>query len=78
MFNRDLYFSSAQRMEQTGGGFASRIAEAFFYADNANAQKLVEAFGGLFENYMSQDEKDELRTSKAVEQADRLLKLLEI
>jgi hypothetical protein len=78
MFNRDLYFSSAQRMEQDGGGFASRIAEAFFYADTANAQKLVEAFSELFENYMSQDERDELRASKALMQADRLLKLLEV
>jgi hypothetical protein len=73
----DIYNLSAHRMA-SGGSFASCISEAFFYADLKNAQLLVEAFAELFDRFMTQEERDELRALKAIEQANRLLKLLEV
>jgi len=73
----DIYTNSAHRMAN-GGSFATCISEAFFYADSKNARKLVEAFAELFDRFMTQEERDELRALKAIEQANRLLKLLEV
>jgi len=73
----DIYNRSAHRMA-SGGSFASCISEAFFYADSKNVQRLVEAFPELFDRFMNQEERDELRALKAIEQANRLLKLLEV
>jgi hypothetical protein len=47
----ERYFRLAELMTQYGGGFASAIAEAFFRADQSNADRLVEAFRDLFESF---------------------------
>jgi len=77
MSNFDIYIKSAHRMAD-GGSFASCISEAFFYADSKNTQRLIEAFPELFDRFMTKEERDELRALKAIEQANRLLKLLEV
>ena len=48
---KDNYLAAARQMEVYGGSFASRIAQAYFYADSTNQRKLLEAFGDLFERY---------------------------
>jgi hypothetical protein len=45
---------AAQVMEQRGGGFANAIAQAYFRADNTNAQILRTAFADLFETSYEQ------------------------
>jgi hypothetical protein len=42
---------AALNMEQYGGGFAEAIASAYFRADSENKQRLLTAFGHLFEKY---------------------------
>ena len=49
--NRDYYLQCARRMEMEGGSFAHYIARAFYSADKDNAEKLIAAFGHLFERY---------------------------
>ena len=50
MSESDLH-KAAHNMEQYGGGFAGHIARAFFVADSENKQRLLTAFGHLFERY---------------------------
>jgi hypothetical protein len=45
-------------MEQRGGGFASALAQAYYRADNTNAQILRHAFADLFETYYEQWSED--------------------
>lgn len=40
-----------EAMKRYGGGFASRLAEAWMHADMQNSAKLREAFGDLLDNY---------------------------
>lgn len=47
----DEQIYTARAMENYGGGFASRIAEAFFVADLGNRAKLMSAFEELFRRY---------------------------
>jgi hypothetical protein len=42
---------AAHNMVYYGGGFAARIADAYFVADSENKQRLLTAFGHLFEKY---------------------------
>jgi hypothetical protein len=38
-------------MDKIGGGFAMCIAQAYFRADQHNRERLLFAFGDLFERY---------------------------
>jgi hypothetical protein len=42
---------AAHNMVYYGGGFAEAIASAYFRADSENKQRLLTAFGHLFERY---------------------------
>jgi hypothetical protein len=42
-------------MQRTGGGFASRLADAYFYADSTNKAIMLDAFSDLFEKFISED-----------------------
>lgn len=44
-------FNCLKAMEIYGGGFASRLAEAWQWADSSNSKKLAEAFPGLIAKY---------------------------
>ena len=46
---------AAHSMQRTGGGFASRLADAYFYADSTNKAIMLDAFGHLFEKFISED-----------------------
>lgn len=50
MTDSDLY-NAAHKMQAMGGGFASALAEAFFRADSHNKQRILLAFGDMFERY---------------------------
>jgi len=42
---------AAPTMDQIGGGFAICIAQAYFRADQQNRERLLFAFGDLFERF---------------------------
>jgi hypothetical protein len=42
---------AAHKMDQIGGGFAMCIAQAYFRADPQNRERLLYAFGDLFERF---------------------------
>ena len=50
MTDSELY-KAAYKMEKYGGSFAASIAQAFFHADTDNRERLLSAFGDLFEKY---------------------------
>jgi phosphohistidine phosphatase SixA len=54
LLNYEQGHRAAQVMEQRGGGFASALAQAYFRADNTNAQILRHAFADLFEKHYEQ------------------------
>lgn len=47
-------YAAAHTMEYTGGSFAAAIAQAFFHADKGNRERLLCAFGDLFERFAPQ------------------------
>jgi len=51
---RSKYFSAAEKMQESGGGFAAAIADAYFRADSSNAAILRASFADLFAKYMEQ------------------------
>lgn len=51
-YGEDALFKAAHEMKAKGGGFASRIAESYFYADIANRTRILNAFGDLFEDFV--------------------------
>lgn len=51
----DERHAAAKRMQKVGGGFASAIAEAWFFADSANRVILERAFNGLFLRYSTKE-----------------------
>ena len=55
-YTNDQLHKAAQRMQERGGHFASRIAEAYFYADLSNRRKLLDAFGDLFERFIEKED----------------------
>lgn len=55
MYTHDQLHDAAHEMKRTGGGFASRIAEAYFYADLSNRRKLLDAFGDLFVKFIKEE-----------------------
>lgn len=50
MTDSDL-FKAARNMERMGGSFAASIAQAYFHADSTNRERLLSAFGDLFEKF---------------------------
>ena len=54
-YTQDQLHDAAHEMKRTGGGFASRIAEAYFYADLSNRRKLLDAFGDLFVKFIKEE-----------------------
>lgn len=55
-YTNDQLHKAAHAMHKTGGHFASRIAEAYFYADLSNRRKLLDAFGDLFERFIEKED----------------------
>lgn len=49
--DNDYYLHCAYEMEAMGGSFASLIARAYYAADKDNKQRLIAAFGHLFDRY---------------------------
>lgn len=56
----DLWFA-AKLMEQTGGGFAACIAQAFYRADATNRERLLTAFDDLFCKFYKLHRLNEMR-----------------
>lgn len=54
--SEDDYMHAAWAMERMGGGFAARIAQAYYVADKDNKARLRAAFGELFSKYHNQGE----------------------
>ena len=50
---------AAREMEVMGGGFAASIADAYFRADSRNRERLLSAFGDLFEKFSTQPKENE-------------------
>ena len=48
--------AAAHAMKRTGGGFASRLAEAYMYADSNNQERILTAFMDLFEKFIPTEE----------------------
>ena len=57
---------AAHSMQRTGGGFASRLADAYFYADSTNKAIMLDAFSDLFEKFIPK----ETRLDAEMEQGD--------
>lgn len=55
------HFPAATAMREHGGGFASHLAEAWFFADPDNRARIEAAFPELFEKYAKVAEKLESR-----------------
>lgn len=49
-------FQAFHLMADMGGGFASRLADAWFYADSTNREKIEAAFEGLIKRYATMAE----------------------
>jgi hypothetical protein len=54
--NQDQQHAAAIHMRKVGGGFASRLAEAYLYADGGNQYRIYEAFGHLFKRHLPKEE----------------------
>ena len=50
--NQDQQHAAAIHMKKVGGGFASRLAEAYLYADSGNQYRIYKAFSDLFERHL--------------------------
>jgi hypothetical protein len=55
--NQEQRHAAAIHMKKVGGGFASRLAEAYLYADSGNQRRIYEAFNDLFERHLPTEEK---------------------
>jgi hypothetical protein len=56
-YTSEQLFAAAHAMKRTGGGFASRLAEAYMYADLNNQERILTAFMDLFEKFIPLDER---------------------
>jgi len=52
-YTNEQLHAAAHLMDRTGGSFASAIAQAYFRADKDNTERLLAAFGHLFERYVT-------------------------
>jgi hypothetical protein len=48
-YTSEQLHAAAHAMKRTGGGFASRLADAYLYADLNNQERILTAFMDLFE-----------------------------
>ena len=55
-YTPDQLLDAAHEMKRTGGGFASRLAEAYMYADSNNRERILTAFMDLFEKFIPTEE----------------------
>jgi hypothetical protein len=55
--NQEQRHAAAIHMKKVGGGFASRLAEAYLYADLGNQRRIYEAFNDLFKKHLPTEEK---------------------
>jgi hypothetical protein len=53
----DQQHAAAIHMKKVGGGFASRLAEAYLYADGGNQYRIYRAFEDLFKRHLPTEEK---------------------
>lgn len=44
-------------MKEMGGGFATRLADAWFYADSGNKEKIETAFADMLRRYAAMTER---------------------
>lgn len=51
-YTSEQLHAAAHEMKRTGGGFASRLADAYLYADLNNQERILTAFMDLFEKHM--------------------------
>lgn len=49
--NEEELHAAAYLMQQTGGGFAQRLAALYYVADSHNRARLLYAFGDLFDKF---------------------------
>lgn len=50
--HRDDALRAAENMQRMGGGFASKLAAAYFVADSDNRRRILTAFDDLFRSYL--------------------------
>jgi hypothetical protein len=55
-YTGDQVHAASQKLIEQGGGFASCIGEAYQRADLHNQQRLIAAFGHLFEAFIEKEE----------------------
>lgn len=55
-YTSEQLHAAAHEMKRTGGGFASRLADAYLYADLNNQERILTAFMDLFERFMPEQE----------------------
>jgi predicted oxidoreductase (fatty acid repression mutant protein) len=55
MTEEQLY-KAAHKMREQGGSFAAAIANAYFFADKDNTERLLKAFMHLFERFAPTEE----------------------
>lgn len=51
-YTSEQLHAAAHEMKRTGGGFASRLADAYLYADLNNQERILTAFMDLFERFI--------------------------
>lgn len=54
-YTSEQLHAAAHEMKRTGGGFASRLADAYFYADLNNQERILTAFMDLFEKFIDKE-----------------------
>ena len=55
-YTSEQLHAAAHAMKRTGGGFASRLADAYLYADLNNQERILTAFMDLFEKFIETEE----------------------
>lgn len=54
-YTSEQLHAAAHAMKRTGGGFASRLADAYLYADLNNQERILTAFMDLFEKFIDKE-----------------------
>jgi len=49
-------YKAAHKMREQGGSFAAAIANAYFFADKDNTERLLKAFMPLFQRFAPTEE----------------------
>jgi hypothetical protein len=64
-YNRVVTFATLDRMKQSGGNFAARLAGLYAVADDHNRSLLTQAFGPLFDTYADVEKQPQIDTDGA-------------